>query len=255
MAKTSLRFDRLAFESNVKNFLTDLNISPKKFDNFYLAFTHKSVLNESLDFYQESNERLEFLWDAILELVITEQLFLDFPEKTEWALTDMRSAIVRGRNLANVAFKIGVSNSVQLSRWEFRVSGHENPYILANTMEAILWAIYLDFGFEFVKNWIIENIYSTLDEIISRWLYIDPKSYLQELTQEFWGQLPVYNLLDAVGQDHNKTYIVSVSLWDCILGEWKWTSKKKAEQDAAENAISGRSEWQEKVSIPKKNHH
>lgn len=254
MAKTSLRYDKITFEANIKNFLDNLKIFPKNLENFYLAFVHRSVLNESSNFYNESNERLEFLGDAVLELTITEKLFHDFPNKTEWELTDIRSAIVRGRNLANIASGLWVSDCIQLSRGEFRVEWHKNPYILANTMEAILGAIYLEFGFDFVKNWIEKNIYSTLDEIVERWLYIDPKSYLQELTQDVWGQLPVYEVADSSGQDHNKIYKICVSLGDCVLWEWKWTSKKKWEQDAAENAIENRKNWENQVSLPKKNH-
>lgn len=127
-------------------------------------------------------------------------------------MTDIRSAIVRGRNLAIVASKIGMSDVIQLSRGEFRVSGHENPYILANTMEAFIGAMYLDFGLDFAKKWILENIYSMLDEILRRGLYVDPKSHLQELTQELWGQLPVYEVQSEEGQDHNKVYIIHALL-------------------------------------------
>ena len=175
---------------------------------------HRSVLNEATYLYEDSNERLEFLGDAVLELSITERLFQDFPKKPEGELTDIRSAVVRGRNLAMVAKK-------------FRVAGHENPYILANAVEALIGAMYLDFGFEIAKKWIIENIYSMLDEIMSRGLSVDPKSYLQELTQELWGQLPTYQVVAEEGQDHNKTYVIDVLLGECILGRGKGTSKKK----------------------------
>lgn len=163
----------------------------------------------------------------MLELSITERLFEDFPKKPEGELTDIRSAVVRGRNLAMVAKKLGMSEVIQLSRGEFRVAGHENPYILANAVEALIGAMYLDCGFEVAKKWIIENIYSMLDEIMSRGLYVDPKSYLQELTQELWGQLPTYQVVAEEGQDHNKTYVIDVLLGECTLGRGKGTSKKK----------------------------
>lgn len=103
MAKTSLRYDRIEFENQISNFLQKISLTPKDFSLYFLAFVHKSVLNEAPGFYTESNERLEFLGDAVLELTITEKLFQDFPKKPEGELTDIRSAVVRGRNLANVA--------------------------------------------------------------------------------------------------------------------------------------------------------
>ena len=116
---------------------------------------HRSVLNEATYLYEDSNERLEFLGDAVLELSITERLFQDFPKKPEGELTDIRSAVVRGRNLAMVAKKLGMSEVIQLSRGEFRVAGHENPYILANAVEALIGAMYLDFGLSkiFIPCW------------------------------------------------------------------------------------------------------
>lgn len=252
MSKTSLRYTRQEFENQVWLFLERLAIIPRDITIFYEAFVHKSVLNEAGNFYDSSNERLEFLGDAILELVITEQLFHDFPQKPEWELTDIRSAIVRWRNLASIAKSLFMSDVIQLSRGEFRVSGHENPYILANVMEAFIGAIYLDQSSEIAKKWILENIYISLPEIIERWLYVDPKSYLQEFTQEVWWILPEYSVESEEGQDHNKVYIIQVSLGGVILWKWRWTSKKKWEQDAAENAISIKKEWEKKISLPRK---
>lgn len=134
---------------------------------------------------------------------------------------------MRGRNLASVAKNLGFSDVIQLSRGEYRVSGHENPYILANAVEALIGAIYLDFGAEIAKSWILENIYTMLPEILERGLYVDPKSYLQEITQEIWGELPLYEVTSEDGQDHNKVYIITVSLAGEVLGVGKGTSKKK----------------------------
>lgn len=111
-----------------------------------------------------------------------------------------------------------MSDVIQLSRGEFRVAGHENPYILANAVEALIGAIYLDFGFEAAKKWILDYIYVTLPDILERGLYVDPKSYLQEITQEIWGQLPEYRVTSEEGQDHNKVYLISVFLDDICLG-------------------------------------
>lgn len=252
MSKTSLRFERRDFEMRIHNFVNNLGFSPKNWDNFYLAFVHRSVLNESSKTYTESNERLEFLGDAVLELTITEQLFHDFPNKSEGELTDIRSAVVRGRNLAIVASRLGMSEILQLSRGEVRVDGHQNPYILANAVEAFLGAIYLEFGIEIAREFVMREIYSSLTEIMNRGLFVDPKSFLQEISQSVWGVLPEYRIISETGQDHNKKYTIAVFLGNDMVGEGVGTSKKKGEQDAAENAIAARESWEGIIKISKK---
>jgi ribonuclease III len=232
--------------------LASLQILPKNPDLYTLACVHRSVLNEVTDGYSESNERLEYLGDAVLELVITEALFHDFPEKPEWELTDIRSALVRGRNLAQIAHRLHFSHAIQVSRGEYNAHGHENPYILANTLEAIIGALYLDQGFERAREFILTHVYSTLSHILEQSLFVDPKSALQELTQDIWGTIPTYSVIDEIGADHNKQYIVTASLYDIELGRGKWSSKKKWEQDAAENALGQRSEWDKKLESRKK---
>lgn len=142
-------------------------------------------------------------------------------------MTDIRSALVRGRNLADIAERINLCDAIQLSRGEYNANGHKNPYILANAVEAIIGAIYLDSGFDAAKKWIAKYIYSTLPEILKQGLYVDPKSYLQEFTQHIWGILPIYTLDKEIGQDHNKMYIISVTLDGVEIGRGKGTSKKK----------------------------
>lgn len=254
MPRTSLRYDRREFESKVSAFLTSLQILPKNIELYYLACIHRSVLNEATSGYTSSNERLEFLWDAVLELVVTEALFQDFPEKLEWELTDIRSALVRGRNLAEVALRAGFSDVIQLSRGESIALGHENPYILANTFEAITGALYIDQGFEKTRTFLLHHVYVTLPHILEKWLYVDPKSHLQELTQWIWGYAPTYEVIEEIGADHNKQYVVRATLWGVSLGEGRWSSKKKAEQDTAENAISARWEWESRIDLAKKPH-
>lgn len=144
MSRISIRFARPEFEAHVTHLLESLHIVPRTPDLYTLACVHRSVLNEAADGYAESNERLEYLGDAVLELVITEALFHSFPEKSEGELTDIRSALVRGRNLAQIAHHLHFSNAIQVSRGEYNAKGHENPYILANTLEAIIGALYLD---------------------------------------------------------------------------------------------------------------
>lgn len=252
MPRTSLRYDRMEFEAKVSELLTSLQILPKDPSLYNLACIHRSVLNEADQWYTESNERLEYLGDAVLELVITEALFHEFPHKPEWELTDIRSALVRGRNLAQIASRLNFSSVVQLSRGESIAGGSENPYILANTFEAITGALYLDQGFEVVKNFLLTHVYSTLPYILEKWLFVDPKSFLQEFTQAIWGITPLYQVVEEIWQDHNKIYIVAAILDDIILGTGKGSSKKKAEQDAAENAVSVRTEWEGKIRLVRK---
>lgn len=252
MPRISLRYDRPEFEEKVGIFLASLQILPKNKNLYTLAFIHRSVLNEAHTWYNDSNERIEFLGDAVLELVITEKLFSDFPEKSEGEMTDIRSALVRGRNLALIAREIGCSDVIQLSRGESMANGQENPYILANTLEAIIGAIYLDHGFLEAKKFILQHVYITLDHILDEGLFVDPKSHLQEVTQAIWWITPTYTVSAEEGQDHNKIYVVIATLGNTTLGEGKWSSKKKSEQDAAENAIAQRKIWESKISLPKK---
>jgi ribonuclease III len=252
MPRTPLRYDREEFEAKVGSLLSSLQILPKDKNLYTLACIHRSVLNEAHTGYEESNERLEYLGDAVLELIVTEALFHEFTDKPEGELTDIRSAIVRGRNLAEISKKLGFAHAIQLSRGESLAGGQDNPYILANTLEALIGALYLDHGFEMVKKYILIHIYSTLPRILEQGLYVDPKSYLQEYTQAVWGTTPTYTVVSEEWADHNKHYIIRASLGSIMLGEGKGSSKKKWEQDAAENAVSRKKEWEEKVDLPKK---
>ena len=182
MPRTSLRYTRDELESRVRHLLDSLQIRPKNdtLDLYILAFVHRSVLNETHDGYRESNERLEYLGDAVLELTITEALFYHFPEKPEGELTDIRSALVRGRNLAEIARSLHFSEAIQVSRGEVQAQGHANPYILANTFEALIGALYMDHGFDRAKEFILQHVFSTLDHILQKALYVDPKSHLQK---------------------------------------------------------------------------
>lgn len=168
MPRTSLRYDRVEFGTKVSELLTSLQILPKENDIYMLACIHRSVLNESAQGYTESNERLEYLGDAVLELAITEALFHRFGEKPEGELTDIRSALVRGRNLAQIALRLGFSQAIQLSRGESIAGGQDNPYILANAFEAMVGALYLDQGFDEAKKFILKHVFSTLDYILEK---------------------------------------------------------------------------------------
>ncbi len=216
--------------------LKKLQISHLDIKKYVLSFIHRSIVNERNDYTPEHNERLEFLWDAVLELVITHKLFEDYPEKQEGEMTDMRSALVRGRNLSEVAKKLNFQDYLFLGKWEEKSGGRENDYILANTLEAFIWALFLDKGFEAAKKFILTHIYTTLPYIIKNGLFKDFKTLLQEFTQSKQDITPHYKVLEEKGPDHNKSFLVWVFLKKEKIGEWSWTSKKKSQEKAAENA-------------------
>jgi ribonuclease-3 len=199
------------------------------------------VLNElSLP---ESNERVEYLGDAVLELITTEYLFKAFTTYQEGQLTDVRSALVRGRNLADVALRLGLQDIILLSRGETQAGGNQNPYILANTFEALLGAIYLDLGIEEARKFVHAHIISTLSGIMEDELHIDPKSNLQEIIQASHFVTPHYELIAETGADHDKIYTVGAYLKDILIGQGTGSSKKKAQSSAAENALERKKEW------------
>lgn len=218
---------------------SDLKINFKNIELYILAFIHRSVVNEKPDFAPEHNERLEFLWDAVLELITTEKLYSDYPEKTEWELTDIRSALVRGRNLALVSRKLWLNKYLILWNWERKTWGADNDYILANTVESLIWAIYLDLGFKIAKDFILDNIYKTsIDNILEKRLFKDAKSSIQEYVQANFDITPNYKLLSESGPDHNKSFKVWVYMWEKQIWTWNWSSKKKAEEAAAIDACN-----------------
>jgi ribonuclease-3 len=204
-----------------------------------LAFIHRSVVNERPDFAPEHNERLEFLWDAVLELVTTDRLYKDYPEKTEWELTDIRSALVRWRNLAIISKKLWFNEYLILGNWERKTGWAENDYILANTVESVIWAIYLDLGFEVARDFIIDNLYKTsIDNILEKRLFKDAKSSIQEYVQAKFEITPNYKLLSESGPDHNKNFEVWAYMWEKQIWKWTGSSKKKAEEQAAIDACN-----------------
>ena len=218
--------------------LSDLKIDFKNIEGYILAFIHRSVVNEKPDFAPEHNERLEFLWDAVLELVVTNELFKDYPEKPEWELTDIRSAIVRWRNLSEVSIKLWFNDYLILGNGE-RLSGWENNnYILANCVESFIGAIYLDLGYWVASDFILKYIYSTLDTILKKKLFKDAKSSIQEYIQATFDVTPTYKVLSEQWPDHDKSFTVGVYKNDEKLWEWKGSSKKKAEESAAQDAYN-----------------
>jgi len=220
-------------------FISDLKIEFKNIELYILAFIHRSVVNERPDFAPEHNERLEFLGDAVLELVITDRLYKEYPEKTEWELTDIRSALVRWRNLAIISKKLWFNEYLILGNWERKTGWADNDYILANTVESVIWAIYLDLGFKTAQDFIIDNLYKTsISNILEKKLFKDAKSAIQEFVQANYEITPKYCVLAESGPDHNKNFEVAIFMWEKQIWIWKWSSKKKAEEAAAIEACN-----------------
>jgi len=212
----------------------DINIAA---NDLMTAFVHRSYLNESKDSNLENNERLEFLGDAVLELVCTEFLFDKYSDKPEGELTALRSALVRGRNLSDVAENLGIFDCLYLSRGESRATGKARGLIMANTMEAVIGALYKVSGLEEAKSFIKRHILNIIDSIISDKLYIDSKSDFQEKVQEKYKVTPHYKVEEEDGPDHNKLFISGVYIGTKLISKGQGTSKNAAEQDAAKKAL------------------
>lgn len=223
-------------KEKVWKLLDSLEIQYSDISLFILAFIHRSIVNERADYTPEHNERLEFLWDAVLELIITHKLYEDHPEMSEGEMTDIRSALVRGRNLSEISKKLWFREYLLLWKGEEKWGGRDNDYILANTYESFLWAIYLDCGYIVAEKFVIQTAYSTLSNIVENKLFKDFKTLLQEYTQSVNDITPHYTDLSETWPDHDKIYTVWVYLKENQIWEWKWSSKKKAQEDAAQNA-------------------
>ncbi|MBP7058003.1 ribonuclease III [Candidatus Gracilibacteria bacterium] len=201
------------------------------------AFVHKSYVNEHRDLKQENNERLEFLGDAVLELVTTDYLYGTYPDKGEGVLTNWRSALVKGNHLAETAKELDLGFYLYLSRGEERSGGRKKNYILANTLEALIGAIYLDRGYDAAHNFIDKNILVKLPLILEQGLHIDAKSHFQEISQEELGTTPEYRLIKEEGPDHDKKFTMGAYIGEELIAEGSGSSKQKAEQDAAFNSL------------------
>ncbi len=197
------------------------------------AFLHRSYLNENRDVKLEHNERLEFLGDAVLELVVTDFLYKKYPSKAEGELTVFRAALVNAITLSDVANGLEMSNFLLLSKGEMKDTGRARQYILANTFEAVIGAIYLDQGYDVAAKFIADNLFNRADEVVEKKLWQDNKSYFQEKAQEATGTTPSYQVLDQVGPDHNKRFTVGVFIGEELVASGVGHSKQDAEQAAA----------------------
>ncbi|MEX2043563.1 MAG: ribonuclease III [Patescibacteria group bacterium] len=215
-----------------------LGVRFKDADLFRSALVHRSYLNENRDFSLPHNERLEFLGDAVLELVVTDHLYRTY-DQPEGELTSLRSALVRTEHLAKVAGGLGLGQALLMSKGEEKSGGRERPALLANVCEAVIGAIYLDQGYDTVNRFIHHRIISALEGIIEEESHRDPKSLLQEAAQEQFNRTPRYKVLKAVGPDHAKSFTVAVRVGDNTVGEGQGNSKQEAERVAAEAALRG----------------
>lgn len=224
--------------------MTDLSQLEKKLDLTFnnpdlllQALTHRSYLNERPDFRVGHNERLEFLGDAVLELVVTEELYARFPDKPEGDLTSFRAALVNSKILSDVSVELELNDFLNLSRGEAKDTGRARQYILANTFEALVGAIYLDRGYEASKKFILSVLMGRLEDILSKKLYKDPKSLFQEEAQERVGITPTYEVLQEWGPDHDRHFVVGVYLEKELAAEGEGPSKQTAQEEAARAAL------------------
>ena len=201
------------------------------------ALTHRSALNEKGSTITESNERLEFLGDAVLELIATEFLYKKFPAEPEGTLTAYRSALVKTTSLATVAEKLGLGDQLKMSKGEEATGGRSNPSLLADTLEAVVGALYLDQGIEVCVTFLQEHLFVSLDTILEQRLYKDPKSELQERVQAQGLETPRYEVVSETGPDHSKEFTVAVYVGSEVAGQGLGKSKQQAQQGAAQEAL------------------
>jgi len=216
-------------EKKIKTVFKDKNLLRQ-------AFVHRSYLNERPKFELAHNERMEFLGDAVLELVVTEYLYKNYPNP-EGELTNWRASLVRGKTISEIAQKLGFNDYLYLSRGEATSTGRARDLILANTFEALLGAIYLDKGLDVARKFIEKNLIVKLPEILEKKLYVDSKSQFQEIAQEKAKITPDYKVLDEKGPDHNKIFTIEVYLDDKPVGKGQGPNKQEAEASAASDAL------------------
>jgi ribonuclease III len=213
-----------------------LGVTFKQLDLLVTAFTHRSYVNEHRKTVSEHNERLEFLGDAVLELVATEYLYANYNEP-EGILTNWRSSLVRTESISAAADRNDFEPLLRLSRGEKRGTPRARAQILANCYEAVVGALYLDQGYEAAKIFIEKSLLTTFEEILKTGSWMDPKSHLQEVVQSQAGHTPVYKVLSEEGPDHDKIFMVGVYVDGVLKGQGQGPSKQAGQVSAAENAL------------------
>lgn len=217
--------ERIGIKFRNRNYLTE-------------ALTHRSYLNEHPEWRLPHNERLEFLGDAVLELITTEFLFTKYTTYNEGHLTSLRAALVNAVMLAQIAKEIKLEGDLLLSKGESKdATSKAREIILANAVEALIGAVYLDQGYEAAKEFIHKYVLVHIKEVIEKELYRDPKSLLQEIIQESHKVTPTYRVLNEIGPDHNKKFFVGVYFGESLAAEGNGNSKQEAEVDAAKQAL------------------
>ncbi|MBU2595231.1 ribonuclease III [Patescibacteria group bacterium] len=223
-------------KNKFNQFEKKIGISFKNKKLLETVFIHRSYLNENKNYSLPHNERLEFLGDAVLELIVTDYLYKKF-DNPEGEMTNWRAALVRGEMLFKIANQFKIGDLMMLSHGEAKTGGRERKVLLANAFEALIGAIYLDQGIKPAQKFINKNLISHLDEIIEKGLYQDAKSVLQEKAQDELGITPTYEVLEESGPDHVKKFVVGVHLGEKLLGKGNGSSKQEAQQEAAKAAL------------------
>ncbi len=203
------------------------------------ALVHSSYINENPAFAATSNERLEFLGDAILGFIIAERLWHDFPHLSEGEMTRLRSSLVRRDCLARIAVATGLGHYLYLGKGEEASAGRRKPANLSAALEAVIAAIYLDQGLATTRDFILRLFGAELEKVVSQGGVVDHKSQLQELTQARWQLTPAYHVVEAVGPSHDRMFTVEIRAGDTVLGRGSGKSKRAAETEAARSALIG----------------
>ncbi|MBN1916198.1 ribonuclease III [Candidatus Dojkabacteria bacterium] len=229
-------------KKQLNKFESRLKVKFNSLDLLRHSLIHKSYLNEVRGKGISHNERLEFLGDAVLELVITRYLFENYPDRPEGELTSFRAAVVRTESLAETADELDFGKYIYMSKGEEATGGRKRPFILANTFEAVIGAIYLDHNLEECHKFIESTLVPKIDIIVKNRLDIDAKSKLQEISQEKVKETPTYVLVSEEGPDHNKIFTVAVTIKNIELKKGRGRSKQEAEQKAARSTLK---HWKE----------
>ncbi len=230
-------------KKNLEEFCDKINYNTKNYELLQQALIHRSFINEDRDL-EKHNERLEFLGDAVLELIVTKFLFENYPDRPEGDLTSFRAALVKTESLAESAAKFQLGEYIYMSKGEESTGGRKRPYILANTFEALLGFIYLDKGFDTATKFVHKHLTSKIHKIVEHRLDIDNKSKLQEIAQEIFRFTPNYILEKEEGPDHEKKFTMKVMIDEKDFGSGVGSSKQEAEQAAAGSALKN---WEKLV--------
>lgn len=220
----------------VEDFAKKIELEFNNLDLLREALTHRSYLNENRKYKLNHNERLEFLGDAVLELVVTDFLFKKF-SNPEGEMTSWRAALVNGEMLAKICQSLGVEEYIMMSKGEANDKGRARQYLLANAFEAIIGAIYLDQGYGKAEEFIRKNVLVKMDEVLKDKLYLDPKSYFQEKAQDEYKETPSYRVLKEEGPDHNKNFTVGVYIGKELIAQGDGASKQEAQRNAAQAGL------------------